>query len=325
METIVQLAIQFNQAVLRRFAVLKEKGRLAHAYLFIGPPDIGKGETALAVAKLMNCEAPREEVFCDACPPCRKISSGNHPDVFVVDNGHGEPIKIEQVRELLGRDRLKPFMASRKVFVICNIENLTVEGANAFLKTLEEPSAGSLLLLTTSAPEKNLDTIRSRCQAVYIPAVLSHNLAGELRQEYDMDAESSHFLAYFAQGCPGTARRLKENRFLEQKDVFIDGFILNRPRETSVKEMLADKVRTKEFLNILLSWLRDAFLVKAGVGDGRLVHLDRLADLKRFQKRYVLKDLDKLNAAVVNMCQLLADNLNIKLPLLIIGEQLWEK
>lgn len=317
--------IQLNQTILKRFVVLREKGRLAHAYLFIGPPNIGKGETALAVAKLLNCEAPPKETFCDACPSCRKINSGNHPDVFVIDNGYGESIKIEQIRELLSRNKLRPFMAAWKVFIIRNIENLTLEGANAFLKTLEEPSAGSLLLLTTSVPEKNPDTIRSRCHAIYVPAVSSHDLAQQLRGEYHMDEDSSHFLAYFAQGCLGTAGKLKENQFVEQKDALMDGFILNRPEEALIKEILAEKGRTKELLDILLSWMRDCLLVKAGVSDGRLIHLDRLQDLKDFQKKYTFKDLNKLNEAVVDMCRLLADNLNIKLPLLIIGEQLWEK
>lgn len=76
----MQQEIQFHQAVLERFVQLRSKGRCAHAYLFVGPPGIGKTQTAFAVAKLMNCEAGQEGSFCDACPSCLKVNSGNHPD-----------------------------------------------------------------------------------------------------------------------------------------------------------------------------------------------------------------------------------------------------
>jgi len=320
-----QQEIQFNPSILKRFSVLEQKGRLAHAYLFIGSPDIGKGETALAIAKLVNCEGEQGEMFCDVCPSCMKINSGNHPDITVIDNGYGESIKIEQVRGLLSQSKLRAFMAKKKVFIIRNIENMTIEGANAFLKTLEEPAADSLLLLTTSVPEKNLDTIKSRCHAIHFPSVSGHDLATQLKKEGDVGALEAHFLAYFAQGCPGTAKRLKDNQFVEKKNELIDVFVLRRPDDSFVKEIVADKAQTKEFLDILLSWIRDALLVKADVEDGRLIHSDRIGDLKRFQERYTFEELKNLHESVVKMCQLLADNLNIKLPLLIIGEQLWVK
>lgn len=314
-----------HHQVMKRFAILEQKRRLAHAYLFIGPPGIGKGETALAIAKLINCEAQGGAVSCDACSSCVKIDAGSHPDVYVVDNGHGNSITIDQIRELLGRSRVKPFSAAKKVFIVRNIENLTLEGASAFLKTLEEPAANSLLLLTTSVPEKNLDTVRSRCHAVYFPAMSGERLAGRLEKDGGMDAVNAHVLAYFAQGCPGTAKKLSESRFAVRKNKRIDDFILRRPEDPQMKEMLADQEQTKEFLGILLSWVRDALVVKAGAGKERLIHLDRLGDLNRFQKRYTFEDLNGMNASVVKMCRLLMDNLNIRLPLLIIGEQLWER
>ena len=321
----MQQDIQLNHAILQRFAVLKKKERLAHAYLFIGPSDMGKGETALAIAKLMNCEAQENGMFCDDCPSCVKINSGNHPDVTVIDNGYGESIKIEQVRELLSRNNFRAFMAKKKVFILKNIENLTTEGANAFLKTLEEPSTDTLLLLTTSSLEKNLDTIKSRCHMIYFPSMSNGDLARRLREDCNIDEANAHFLTYFAQGCLGAAKRLERDRFAERKNEIIDNFILNRPEEALIKKMLADREQTKELLDIFLSWIRDTILVKASVEDGRLIHLDRVDDLKRFQKRTTFEELNDINKSIVKMCQLLADNLNIKLPLLIIGEQLWEK
>ena len=314
-----------NDAILRRFATLKQNGRLAHAYLFTGPLQIGKSETALAVAKLMNCEAPRDGEFCDTCPACAKINSGNHPDVFMIDPQPGESIKIEQVRELLSRNKLRSFMAHKKVFILKNAENLTLEAANAFLKTLEEPTADSLIILTTTSPERNLDTIRSRCHHVTFPLMPDRDVDQRLREQGGLDDRQAHVIAYFAQGCLGTARQLKEERFDLRKNELIDAFILNRPAEGQIKEMLADKESTKELIDIMLSWVRDCLLVKAAVADERVIHLDRIDDLKSFIKQYSFEELSDLNGAIVRMGQLLAENLNIKLPLLIIGEQLWQR
>jgi len=321
----MQQEIQINDAIIERFAILNTKGRLAHAYLLIGPSDIGKGETALAIAKLFNCEEKKGKAFCDVCSTCIKINAGNHPDVMTIDNEYGEAIKIEQIRELLNQCKLKPYFAVKKIFIIKNIENMTQEAANAFLKTLEEPSAESLLLLTTSVPEKNLDTIRSRCHAIHFQLSSSDDLVRQLRKSYDMEEAQSHFIAYFSQGCPGAAQKLSMSGFIDKKNELINTFILNRPEDSYIKELLADKTEAKEFLDILFSWIRDCLLAKAGVLDQRLIHLDRIKDLKQFGAKYTFEELKALNQSIVKMHQLLADNLNIKLPLLIIGEQLWEK
>lgn len=321
----MQQEIQINNSIIERMAALSKKGRLAHAYLFIGPSDIGKGETALAVAKLINCENEQEEIFCDSCPACVKINSGNHPDVVTIDNGYGEAIKIGQIRELLNQSKLRPYFSSKKVFIIRNIENMTAEAANAFLKTLEEPTAGSLLLLTTSVPEKNLDTVKSRCHAIHFQPTSSNDLIMQLRKNYHMKEQESHFIAYFSQGCPGTAKKLSMNGFVDKKNEFINTFILNRPEDLRIKKVLAEREVAKEFLDILFSWIRDCLLVKVGVEDARLINLDRVGDLKQFSARYTFEELKALHESIVKMYRLLADNLNIKLPLLIIGEQLWEK
>ncbi|MCK5259631.1 MAG: AAA family ATPase [Candidatus Omnitrophica bacterium] len=319
----MQQELQFNHSILKRFAVLDQRERLAHAYLFIGPSGIGKTETAVAVAKLMNCQDAQGGIFCDTCSSCIKINTGNHPDVIVIDNGNDESIKIEQIRELLSRNKLRAFMANKKVFIIKNIENLTLDGANAFLKTLEEPAADSLLLLTASALETVLDTVKSRCHMVHFPSMSDHDLAGRLRDDHDVETENARLFAYFAQGSLGAAKKLKKMRFIDKKNGLIDEFILNRPQEASIKSLLAKKDETRNFLNVLLSWMRDALLAKAGVRDNRLIHIDRIDELNVFARNYTFEELQAINGSVVKMCRLLADNLNIKLPLLIIGEQLW--
>lgn len=328
-------AIEINENILKRFAALEKKGHLAHAYLFIGPADIGKGATAAAVAKFLNCEdknssgqAPPkagQAYFCDRCPACLKINSGNHPDVHILRVAPGESIKIDAIRELLAQIRLRPFMAAKKVFIIHNIEDLTTEGANALLKTLEEPSVNSLLILTTAVPERVLETVKSRCHAMPFVSASQRALAARLVQHYDEDKDQAHFLAYFAEGCLGKARRLQEEGFCAAKDAIIDQFILGREREALIKTIASDKAKTREFLDVLLSWIRDCLLVKAGVEDARLVHAGRIRELQNFQQRFSFEDLAGIYRETVNTCRLRVENLNTKIPLSIIGEMLWAK
>ena len=320
--------IEINENILKRFAALEKKGLLAHAYLFVGPAYIGKTATAVAVAKFLNCESKKEssEMYsCDRCPACLKISSGSHPDVHILQVAPGESIKIDAVRELLAQIRLRPFMAAKKIFIVHNIEDLTTEGANALLKTLEEPSVNSLLILTTAVPERVLETVKSRCHVMPFVPASQRALAARLVQYYDEDKDQAHFLAYFAEGCLGKARRFKEDGLCAAKDEIVDRYILGREREALIKTIGADKAKTREFLDVLLSWVRDCLLIQTGVEDARLVHAGRIRELQNFQRRYSFEELTGIYQETVNTCRLLIENLNVKISLSIIGEMLWAK
>lgn len=140
-----------------------QRGRLAHAYLFVGDRGAGKADAARELAKAVNCERGKDDA-CDACLSCRKIDSGNHPDVqWVRPESKSRRITIAQIRELMRTIYLKPNEGRMKVAILVDAECLQQEAAHAFLKTLEEPAANSMLLLLTSSPEQLLETILSRC------------------------------------------------------------------------------------------------------------------------------------------------------------------
>ncbi len=321
----MQKEIQINDSAVNRLITLNKNKHLAHAYLFIGPKDSGKGETALTIAKIINCEKNiegKEIQACDGCPSCVKVNAGHHPDIHITESAYGDTIKIEEVRDLLDQIRLRPFMGVKKIFIMKNIENLTAEAGNALLKTLEEPSANSLLLLTTSVLEKNLDTIKSRCHAIYFLPTANNRLAEVLTKYHHQDPLDAHFLAYFSEGCLGKAKKLKDDKIIERKNDIIDRFILSDGGEAFLKEILAEKDKTKEFLDILLCWVHDALLVKAQAAEENLINQDRVKDLNKFQLRHSFAELESLYEEIVKMCQWLDENLNLKMPLLIIKERL---
>lgn len=312
--------------ILQRFALLKKKDRLAHAYLLSGSANSGKTKTAVQIAKMLNCETPsliETDLFCGQCAACRKIDGGNHPDIHLVQAAEeGDALKIEQIRDVISQVKLRPFQAKRKIFIIRNVEHLTREAANALLKTLEEPSASSLLLLTTSARENVLETIQSRCHEVKFFSGSNEALEVSLKSHYNDAPQTAHFVAWMAEGCPGRAERLMAEKLPAVKNTYIDQFILAGHSEEFINKIAADKDELKGFLRIMMAWFRDAILLKTHSGDGRLIHLDRLDDLEDFAVHFTVEDLGILYRETVKAYKMVMENLNVKLPLLILKHRL---
>lgn len=312
-----------HPTILQRFKILEDKGRLGHAYLFLGPHSVGKTETALAIAKMLNCEAVPPAAGCSLCPACRKIDSGNHPDVQVLDAGEEESIKIAPVREIIQRLQLRPYEARKKVVIIKDIERMTTESSNAFLKTLEEPPKDTVLLLTTSAPELILSTIKSRCQHVYLFSAARPKVAAALRDEFSFDKESAHFLAFFTEGCIGRAKQLGDKKFFLRKNEIINEIVQAKNNDTYLKELLADKAKTREALEILLSWFRDLIFAKMQVAPDLLINVDRVQDLRALECSYTFTQLAQIVAGIEQALKLLDENLNVKISFYLLMEKIW--
>jgi DNA polymerase-3 subunit delta' len=301
-----------DERVLERFQRLVSTGRMGHAYLFVGPKDTGKTETALTIAQLVNCEAAQAKP-CFECPSCRKIANGNHPDVMVMEEDEGS-IKIEQIRFLVGRLQLKAYEAKTKVFIIRLVETMTLQAANSLLKTLEEPASNTLMILTTANPEANLDTIRSRCHLVkFFPASLEH------MREALGDDPAAQFLSVYTDGCVGQAKQLQEQDFMRLKGQIIDGFLNGSNDESSKKS--AEKEDVKESLRIFLSIIRDAYFLKTGVSPEALMNADRFTQVKELST-HSFEELSAIYQQVVRTTGLLNENFNAKMAFNILRQRI---
>jgi DNA polymerase-3 subunit delta' len=140
-----------------------KRGRLAHAYLFHGPRGTDKEAMARTLAKALNCSNKAHDC-CDACDSCRRIDAGVHPDVYWVrPESKSRRITIEQIREFENAVNLKPSLGRVKIGVLVDADCLSEQASNAFLKTLEEPPAQTIIILLTAEPQRLLSTILSRC------------------------------------------------------------------------------------------------------------------------------------------------------------------
>ncbi len=207
-------------------------GRLPHALLFVGPAGLGKRELAEALAARLLCDAPRADGHaCEHCEPCQWRLAGNHPDLVRVvpaadaaaaaAEGAGETeaparesgakaasaqILIEQIRDLQAALSITGHHGSRRVVVLDPAEAMNVFTANALLKLLEEPPAGCVFLLVSSAPRRLLPTIRSRCQQWHFARPSEAEL-GHWKARADRDAQA---LLALGGGMPLAAERLAE-------------------------------------------------------------------------------------------------------------------
>lgn len=250
--------------------------RLSHAYLFIGPAQVGKLAAARAFAAAVNCK--KRVKACD-CAECTVNPETQHPDLHLL-RPDGSSIKLQQVRSLLSQVSLTPNQGVRRIFIIEAADRLTREAANALLLTLEEPSASALFILTAESPI--LPTIMSRCQ------VIQFHRGGKLEQE-----ESPVVMEALAQ--------------LEQ---IMRSAVIDRSRFT--EEIAAAAERTDIFLATLLDVLR-ALFVGAGGGNPNSSR-DRSA-IERFAQLFPedAAELADRCQAVVDAERMLTANVNRRL------------
>ncbi len=142
--------------------------RLAHAYLFAGPPGSGRMETAQAFAQAIFCEKGGSDA-CGECLECRKVMHGNHPDLHVI-RPDGATVKIEQIRSLQRELAYRSSGAGYKVYIIEAAETMTTQASNSLLKFLEEPPSPVVAILLAPSAQAVLPTILSRTQLVpFVP------------------------------------------------------------------------------------------------------------------------------------------------------------
>jgi DNA polymerase-3 subunit delta' len=244
-------------------------GRIAHAYLFVGPSRVGRLTTARAFAQALLCRTGGEDA-CGACGPCRKVMAGTHPDLRIIVPGRTETggerrgVSIDQIRDLKHEAAYSPYEAKWKVFIVEDTEHMRAEAANSLLKVLEEPPPGTVIILLAESAAALMPTLISRAQLVRFTLVPTPDTVQALIERAGVPAPRARFLAAMAGGRIGAAfeaaaageepfaRRaevLSTLRAVERGDV-IAGF-------NAAEAIARQKDDIEPWLDIALWWFRD--------------------------------------------------------------------
>ena len=169
-----------QDAVVRTLTTAVETGRLAHAYLFSGPRGSGKTSAAKILARCIECEAGPTAIPDNTCANCTAILDGTAFDVVEIDAASNRG--IDEIRALRDAVKFPPSVMRSKVYIIDEAHMLTKEGANAFLKTLEEPPPHVTFILATTSPESLPPTILSRCQRYAFRRISIETMISRMRE-----------------------------------------------------------------------------------------------------------------------------------------------
>ncbi len=183
-----------------------ETGRIANAYLFVGPRGIGKTTLSRIFAKALNCQSPNGVEPCGKCQNCLEIVEGRSLDVTEIDGASHN--KVEDVHQIIDAVQFKPATSKFKIFIVDEVHMLTTAAFNALLKTLEEPPPYVRFIFATTEGDKVLPTIISRCQRFDLRRIQTNQIAARLDyicKNENVAAEKDALLA-IARGAEGGMR-----------------------------------------------------------------------------------------------------------------------
>ena len=272
------------------------QGRIAHAYLFAGPADIGKFTLAKAWAKAIQTrEMDAEKAFQTAA----LIDRGIHGDTLIFPKDpEEESIKIAEIRSIIGKLQLSAD-SQRRIMVMEDIDRLTPEAANALLKILEEPPGDVLYIFTSSHPHSLMETILSRVRRVDFQIMPDDELHNALKNRYRLaDEKTLDRVSRISLGRIGKAIKLMEN--LEQLEAYQDvydqikSFLSAQDVQAGfsfIAQIHNDPVLTGIFLELAFVALREDF--QAALAKGNKPDLEKT--LARIEKLVKIRELAETN------------------------------
>jgi DNA polymerase-3 subunit delta' len=324
----------------KQLAVLERALRTSrppHAWLFTGPEGIGKLAAAVEFAAALNCTA--REKPCGECQACRSTLTGNHPDVEIVapgglcdeaehrDHADSRDLRICQIRRLERVLSLSPYVGGRRVAIVDAADTLRAEAANAFLKTLEEPPSGAVLILLAERDERLPDTVLSRCQRLAFRP-LDRETIVEALLDRGAAPEDAVAIAAASRGRIGWAFRAQEDgSLLEERESMLDKALrlahagrVERfawaidagVRETELKERIRQRYLRE--LSVWESWWRDVLLFAAGGSEGA-ENSDREPELREEGKLYSASAIVTFLKALTQTREYLQENVDPQLAL----------
>ena len=299
-----------------------QAARTPQSVLVTGPLNVGKSTLAKYVAQYLNCTG--NEKPCGTCRSCRKVVSGNHPDVRIIDDD-GHTLKIDRIRELQHELSLSPVEGEYRVAVLCHFEQATGSAANALLKTLEEPASQVVIILTAPDPGSLLPTIVSRCQIVSLRPLPLDQVATALQERWLQSAQQAELLAQLSAGRLGWAvNAITDETFMSRRNQHFENFkdllhMHQAERMDYARDLSRDTQAMREAMVLWLTLWRDVLLLSSGA-QTKIVNLDwsdSLQHIAGYSSLAQAKEMvARLQRALLNLDRNVNPRLNLEVALL---------
>ena len=294
-------------------------GTTRHAYLFAGPPGLGRRTLALRFAQALNCQTPVSTgIPCGQCRDCRQIEAMQHADLTVIQaDSEGGTMKVDQIREARRTLTLKPYQSKYRVSIFLRFQEANDSASNALLKTLEEAPSYAVLILTADNPEQLLPTIVSRCEVLRLRPLMIEKIQRELETR-GLETGRAKLIAHISGGRFGYAMRLIENdSLLEKREDRLNDLLTLLPASRVVKFAYADKLsRDKDSMRqTILSWLsywRDVML-RTAQAESPLVNVDRNVEIEDIAGRMDLSSARLVVSGLESALEKMDRNVNSRM------------
>ncbi len=280
--------------------------QVSHCYIFEGPKGMGKFDLALIFAQSLLCLDFLVDP-CNKCKSCIKVNSSNHPDLHVI-NQEETSIKREEIDNLIDSVYRKPYEAKRKIYIIKDAHSMTVQAANTFLKTLEEPPKDTVMILLTTNSNLLLPTIVSRCQEVKFRNISRETIKTYLK-EYNASSETIELAANYSNGNLNKAINIIKGNddILQKRQEIIKIFdkIIGYDSEIiyELENYFDEQKDNIDFIiEIMVIWIRDVLFVKNNMED-LVINKDYIKLLKAHGESL------KMNSDIVEFMQNTSDNI----------------
>ncbi|GGE53882.1 DNA polymerase III subunit delta' [Pullulanibacillus camelliae] len=260
--------------------------RLVHAYLFIGDRGTGKKDVAQLFACSYFCQNKQGIDPCGQCSECKRILSGNHPDLMVV-KPDGRSIKKEQVATLIKEFTYRGVESNKKFFIIEQADELTASAANSLLKFIEEPQSQTIAILCAENRHKLLDTIISRCQLIQFAPLSPEAIESQLIEEGFAKALARTVTALT--GDINEARALCGDEWFANARSSVIHFMEDLYNQSNhaiitlyeqVSLVLNDSAKAQTGLDLMVIWMRDVLNIHMDRGDA-VIFSDQIETLKK--------------------------------------------
>lgn len=247
-----------------------KKDRIAHAYIFEGGRGTGKKEVSMQIAKSFFCINRQGAEPCNTCIECKRIESGNHPDVYIL-SPEGQSLKKEQIKDLQKEFSKKSVESKGKIYIVDHADKMTTQAANSLLKFLEEPSQHTIAMLLTEQVQQLLPTILSRCQILNFKP-LTPELLLEKLVEHHAPIHLAKIVASLTNNINEALSIISDDWFAQARTIVIqlNEVLLNRGHHALLflHERWLPHFKEKEqhniALDLLLVWVKDILNIQIG-------------------------------------------------------------